>query len=288
MHASFLSAPRSLPSLYYSLTCRQRKLKCDETRPICGQCAKANRHCQPSTGITFRHQHNASMNSPGDGAAPLNRFYAYKNTFDNATTWVDIPRDLTFYNTTDPYADDVGIPTGQGRTNSHEHTPYMQSQSQPWSIHQQSQLPSGLNAHGLEALSAAALYSPATANMIGRPSSSSNHEHPSRSTPVPDHSSDHLGSSESPNASNNNLNYILNSPPNADSPIDPSLMSSLGTGIAQHPNAPPSPLKPPAGEVAPIEGAVESEHKMAYLLRHFSETPGQWLAHQESQSKEGS
>ena len=58
--------------------------------------------------------------------------------------------------------------------------------------------------------------------------------------------------------------------------------------MAQHPNAPTSPLKPPAGEVAPTEGAVESEHKMAYLLRHFSETPGQWLAHQESQSKEGS
>ena len=80
-----------------SLTCRQRKLKCDEQKPICGQCTKANRQCQPSSGLTFRHQHNASMNANDDGSwsernPPLSGFYAYKNTFNDKTVWVDIPK----------------------------------------------------------------------------------------------------------------------------------------------------------------------------------------------------
>lgn len=38
------------------------------------------------------------MNANGDHSAadhdsPLSSFYAYKNTFDQQTTWVDIPKD---------------------------------------------------------------------------------------------------------------------------------------------------------------------------------------------------
>lgn len=75
-----------------SLTCRQRKLKCDEQRPVCGQCQKATRECVPSTGIVFRHQQNASMNDGQDADDSLQGFYAYKNTFDKDSVWVDTPK----------------------------------------------------------------------------------------------------------------------------------------------------------------------------------------------------
>lgn len=76
----------------FSLTCRQRKLKCDEKKPTCGQCFKAARQCILSSGIVFRHQHNASMN--GDDSSDertLKGFYAYKNTFDDDTVWLETP-----------------------------------------------------------------------------------------------------------------------------------------------------------------------------------------------------
>ncbi|RYO45100.1 hypothetical protein AA0116_g13473 [Alternaria tenuissima] len=83
------------------LTCRQRKLKCDEKKPVCRQCAKASRECIPSLGIVFRHQQNASMNGEDSTAEKsLKGFYAYKNTFDKDAMWVDIPKCITFVNTT--------------------------------------------------------------------------------------------------------------------------------------------------------------------------------------------
>lgn len=76
-----------------SITCRQRKLKCDEQKPRCGPCVRASRECVPSTGIVFRHQQNASMNGGGEeSASSLKGFYAYKNTFDEGSIWVDIPK----------------------------------------------------------------------------------------------------------------------------------------------------------------------------------------------------
>ena len=78
-----------------SQTCRQRKLKCDEAKPVCGQCRKGSRECQPSDGVVFRHQQNASMNGSGeveDGGGKLGGFYAYRNTFNEQNVWVDVPR----------------------------------------------------------------------------------------------------------------------------------------------------------------------------------------------------
>jgi len=69
------------------------KLKCDEQRPICGQCTKASRECIPSEGVVFRNQQNPSMNSAGGGGGGgnLSSFFSYKNTFRNDAIWVDIP-----------------------------------------------------------------------------------------------------------------------------------------------------------------------------------------------------
>ena len=81
--------------LLNSLTCRQRKLKCDEEKPVCGQCRKGTRECQPSDGVVFRHQQNASMNGSGDveeGSEKLAGFYAYRNSFNEHNIWVEVPK----------------------------------------------------------------------------------------------------------------------------------------------------------------------------------------------------
>lgn len=87
-----------------SQTCRQRKLKCDEIKPECGQCRKASRHCVPSDGVVFRHQQNASMNGgenviTGERSGRLGAFYAYRNTFDESSVWVNVPKNGASYST---------------------------------------------------------------------------------------------------------------------------------------------------------------------------------------------
>ncbi len=63
-----------------------------------GQCQRGSRECVPSDGVVFRHQQNASMNGNGDGEVDegngkkLGGFYAYKNTFNENNTWVDVPK----------------------------------------------------------------------------------------------------------------------------------------------------------------------------------------------------
>lgn len=46
----------------------------------------------------FRHQQNASMNKEGDSSGAMSSgnlkgFYSYKNTFDEDSVWLDIPKD---------------------------------------------------------------------------------------------------------------------------------------------------------------------------------------------------
>lgn len=84
----------------------------------------------PSDGVVFRHQQNASMNGgedaiTGERSGRLGAFFAYRNTFDESSVWVDVPKDgasyfaeemtrikineaihlftVTFYNVIDPY-----------------------------------------------------------------------------------------------------------------------------------------------------------------------------------------
>lgn len=87
-----------------SLTCRSRKLKCDEQKPQCSQCQKARRECRPSEGVVFRHQQNASMNKgpaaalpessvdPDGSKSPLKGFYSYRNSFGDDNVWLEIPK----------------------------------------------------------------------------------------------------------------------------------------------------------------------------------------------------
>jgi hypothetical protein len=47
--------------------------------------------------VVFRHQQNASMNggedvASGDRSAKLGAFYAYRNTFNEESIWVEVPK----------------------------------------------------------------------------------------------------------------------------------------------------------------------------------------------------
>ena len=164
---------------------------------------------------------------------------------------------------------------------SQNQSPYTPHQHDQWNIEPQLReaglgTPSDLHPHGLEALSAAALYHPPEANMITQ--SMPNHTGDHGSPFDPSHPYNGPGvSSNSPSASmstSNNLNFLLNPTSEMNSPIDPSLMSpeinqarptSNGKAAAQDNTQAPR-----------ADGEAESEHKVAYLLRHFSESPGQW------------
>ncbi|KAE9379587.1 hypothetical protein N431DRAFT_159847 [Stipitochalara longipes BDJ] len=222
------------------LTCRQRKLKCDEEKPVCGQCRKGTRECQPSDGVVFRHQQNASMNGSGeveDGSGKLAGFYAYRNSFNEHNVWVEVPKRVTFFNITDPFnMEDTPEPEAEHGPDS---IPIIVPQIEERSAEGYFGVPFD-QASGLEALSEAA-----TSNLqYIRPVS------------VPVHTPGDLNASPH---SSNNINFLLN-PTEAEGSIgspafDPAPMLSSSTSI-------PNPV---------------DDHEIAYLLRHFGETTGQWM-----------
>lgn len=251
-----------------SLTCRQRKLKCDESRPRCLQCTKANRDCVPSSGIVFRHQQNASMNDAGaDSNVSLKGFFAYKNTFDNDSVWVDIPKQriatilpricltnaikVLFVDNNNPYADEIS--EGSRAATS----PLVNSAE---TLPQQAPPPSRLSQrdqdafHGLDMLSTVATRQHLTYTPAGtsRPTT----------TPV-------LAGS-----------FHSQSPMSASGVSLPRFDATSATGRPS-PNPPPPSTKTMERVLTPSTPAhgndVGIDFEVAFLLRHFAEVPGQWM-----------
>lgn len=72
----------------YSLTCKYRKLKCDESRPSCGRCELASRTCEYSDNSIFRQFDVQKPNHrirPRDSDDP-------GGTFGDDDVWVKVPR----------------------------------------------------------------------------------------------------------------------------------------------------------------------------------------------------
>ncbi|KAF2771049.1 hypothetical protein EJ03DRAFT_269323 [Teratosphaeria nubilosa] len=296
-------APRSRTGC---LTCRQRKLKCSEERPVCAQCVKANRECVPASAITFRHQQNPSMSATERGSEQLKSFYGYKETFSKETTWVHIPQHLTFVTTTNPYDDEDAHP----HPSSHRFHPspptddaalasslaalaedaarYEQVRSAP--DYPFTPTVSDYATHGLEALSAVASqdqynYAPPPAPMgHGEPVPL---QPPSTTSP----SDRHATSSGPPN---NNLDFLLN-PDNPN--IDPRLHSETPVNDRSHPpvsgvsaqhQSSPTHVRTPTyasslgGPRLHSKGSharrpMIDDPQLAFLLRDFSERAGLWM-----------
>lgn len=252
------------------LTCRQRKLKCDEKKPVCGQCTKASRECIPSSGIVFRHQHNASMNGEDSGDEnSLKGFYAYKNTFEDDTIWMDIPKNVTFINTTNPYLD-PGTPDfdAMSTTSMDSPPPFEPRPLASWrthsSYHSVTSTPSSMGAD-LAPTSVPMCYTPeleALPPLMQSPPISA------------------VGTPISPPAALCNrriypiIDYSTSSTP---PPIDPRLNSPFESSSEYVPRASSitsSRRSPPRSDG---DSLTEQDHEIAYLLRWFSEGPGYWM-----------
>ncbi|KAF2709715.1 hypothetical protein K504DRAFT_467666 [Pleomassaria siparia CBS 279.74] len=252
------------------LTCRQRKLKCDEKKPICGQCCKASRECIPSSGIVFRHQHNASMNGDDSGDEnTLKGFYAYKNTFDDETVWLDIPKHVTFINTSNPYLDPL--------TPEYDNVSVTSMDSPaPFEPRSVTSWPTGTStpsSFGPELLSRSGTSVPSyftppdfdtlpsleTVSMLQSPPTSS------AGTPI------------SPRASisSHHFHSLLNNSCMTPPPIDPRLTSPFDITNERIPRSVSMARRTPSG--ASIDHVTDQDHEIAFLLRWFSEGPGYWM-----------
>ena len=142
-------------------------------------------------------------------------------------------------------------------------------------------------AHGLEALSAAAsrdqysfISQAPPADHVMMPSPIHYMPHDSRAglqSPPTRHAMLPPGSpSTSINSTNNNINFLLN-PTNSMSPvIDPSLQSPMDHRDSSVTVSPLVSQKSKQDSNSKSDQPVESDHEVAFLLRHFAEAPGQW------------
>lgn len=98
---SFLLSLETLASIrtpklteVYSLTCKRRKLKCDETKPRCRKCIKASRDCSYGEQSIFRGQ---GVSSTPDRIRKGTRDGREKqaNGPTEETIWVDLPAECT-------------------------------------------------------------------------------------------------------------------------------------------------------------------------------------------------
>lgn len=77
-------------------------------------------------------------------------------------------------------------------------------------------------------------------------------------------------------SSNHNIDFILNHPAAASPPLDPSLQSPCAPSTRDilHARSSSSHMSISSSQ---LEGNVENDHEIAYLLRYYSEGPGQWM-----------
>ncbi|KAJ9191188.1 transcriptional regulator family: Fungal Specific TF [Paecilomyces variotii] len=266
------------------LTCRTRKLKCDERKPECTQCRRASRECRPSEGIVFRHQQNASMNKDEEasGKGSLRGFYSYKNTFDKDSVWLDIPKNVIFVDNSDPYAEDLEATLGASES-AVANTPHSD-----WNISPGIRAPGEGETRGLQALSAAAshdhypFHPPIDQSM--QPDNVSFHNVEITPSAPSMHSPGNIRSAIPPSAaspsvsissSNNNINFLLNPSSSLSPNIDPTLHAPVDRRESSYTSMSLA-SRVAAADLRP-DVQVETEHEIAFLLRHFSESPGLWM-----------
>ena len=209
------------------------------------------------------------------GENHLNGFYAYKNTFERDVTWVEIPRTLRFHHITDPYRDDLGgLEEGGSGGGGKGHNDRRQGDGEGipptyWSPEQQWCAPAtGLNTHGLEALSAAALSAPAPPQARMLPYSSSSI------------SAGEEGRVTSPEMAIPGATTVTGA---AAGPIDPSLMGTRPAEVGSEGKGNVE------GEGVEDAGEMDrDERRMEALLRGLSQESGQWDGGERGQSGEGS
>lgn len=92
-------------------TCKQRKVKCDEERPVCGPCARSSRKCVFSSSAVFRHYGIDDVHDTGRDLErqPRSTSHGWR-LFAKDQAWIEVPSHLTFVHILDPFAEDEGVP----------------------------------------------------------------------------------------------------------------------------------------------------------------------------------
>ncbi|KAE8313939.1 hypothetical protein BDV41DRAFT_249154 [Aspergillus transmontanensis] len=98
------------------LTCRSRKVKCDERKPLCRNCERSRVECIPSDLVSFRHWQHPSLSKHG-----------YFGIWEPSQTWVEVrisALDVTgyeFVDETDTIADEYEIISHKPMVQSPDH-----------------------------------------------------------------------------------------------------------------------------------------------------------------------
>ena len=159
------------------------------------------------------------MNAGQLGEGSLKNFYGYKETFARETTWMPVPRELTFVHTNNPYEDEENtIYSAEGDTSFIMNMSGRYEDRVSGNEYELAQAAYPAYAtHGLEALSAVASqdqysYAPPPAPMAHH--EPTQHQHFQSTSPQQSHAT-----------TTANLDFILNPTAGAASNIDPRLHS---------------------------------------------------------------
>lgn len=199
----------------------------------------------------------------------LKGFYAYKNTFDDDTIWMDIPRNVTFINTTNPYLDPC-TPEFDAISNDSTDSP---ASFEPWPLSSW-RTTNNFNSHPSTPSSMGPDYPPTSVPMCYTPELEAL---PPLMQSAPTSA---IGTPISPPASlcNRRIHPIIDySASSTPPPIDPRLSSPFDPSLGSVPRSSSitsSRRSPPRSDG---ESLTERDQEIAFLLRYFSEGPGYWM-----------
>lgn len=90
-------------------TCRSRKLKCDEAKPVCGACSKSSRECSYSKRSVFRpFKSYARKRSRSEVVEDFDAIDT-SDAYEAGHVWVNVPDELHFVHIEDPYEEQDSI-----------------------------------------------------------------------------------------------------------------------------------------------------------------------------------
>jgi hypothetical protein len=84
-------------NLMNSSTCKYRKLKCDEVKPICGPCSKSSRQCHFPDAAAFRIFDHSSLYDANDEGDTVARQENEILPFNDSQVWIDVPNKRVLY-----------------------------------------------------------------------------------------------------------------------------------------------------------------------------------------------
>lgn len=204
------------------------------------------------------------------------------------TSAVRLNNVVTFVNVSDPFAE-TSSPELDGKVSTPGQSPYTQQQQQEWETRDDLQdVSARLSPLGLKTLSTAALDKFSHVNMIPRLLSYEETDSTSMRLPTPGVENVTAAMSSTPLITpiDHNLNIILSSSPAGNPAADPNLQPApraQSDFFSRHSKRSARFTSGPRSEVIP-----ETNPEVAFLLRHFSETSGQWFVKRLDRVVEGS